>query len=168
MHVARGAGRIAALVVGLVAISAGCGRKEALPRSEYERAVQEQVASVARGIANLTRERDEVAAGSASLDDALAAAVDLRASARDAAAVVRDLSPPADARAPHDQLSGALAALAREMDGFVQALEHRDVAAVQALAAGAASLGTVRRVDRACERLRSRGYDVEFARADDP
>ncbi len=155
----------AALVVGLAVFGVACGGESTATPAEYERTAQERVDVVAAGVEELARELERLRAGSASLEDVVVVATRVGEDAEDAATELDRLDPPPGADVAHDELVASLEAFGRDLEEFVAVVEERNANSVRAVEAGAEGLASLARVERACQSLRSAGYDVTFAAA---
>jgi ABC-type transporter Mla subunit MlaD len=153
------------VVVALLApvgMATGCGTSgDQLSKDDYQQELDQAAADVRRSTEDLGRELTTAISGQGSYADAAKEIPALREQLDQTANELNSMSPPEDAAPAHDRLVDALHAYSDDLAGVQSALESGNSAEIVRQLRGAATLESVKALERAAEDLRELGYDVE-------
>jgi hypothetical protein len=138
------------LLIGAVALLAGCGGKERLSKTQYEHKVR----SVYENVRQAFR---ETKVGQAQLAGRVGAA---QRALRKAAHELDDANPPDAVKEPNHDLAEGMLEYAGDLDTLRKAAEAHDAKAVARFNARITQNEAVERIAEAAEEIRGKGYDL--------
>lgn len=150
---------VAALV--LVVAATGCGGSDQLSKDDYERELNQASTGLMQAALELGRQLTQAIAGQGSYAQAAKKMETVRERLDETANQLDELSPPEDAASAHDRLVSALRTYSDDLGDIQNALETGNGDAIARRLRGAASLQSIKDLQRAAEDLRELGYSFE-------
>jgi hypothetical protein len=160
----RDASRIAgALVVALLLVAgSGCGTSgDQLSKDDYQQELTQASSDLRRASEDLGRELTTAVSGQGSYADAAKEMTAVREQLDQSANELDSVSPPEDTAPAHDRLVDAMHTFSDDLGEVQAALESGNGAEITRQLRGAATLDSVKDLQRAAEDLRKLGYEFE-------
>jgi ABC-type transporter Mla subunit MlaD len=148
------------VVAVLAAVATGCGGSQ-LSKDEYGQELEQASSSLTRASQDLGRELTQAVSGQGSYAQAAREMGTVREQLDETANQLDDLSPPEDTAPVHDRLVDALRAYSDDLGDIQSALESGNGAEIARRLRGAASLQSIKDLQKVATDLRELGYSFE-------
>lgn len=147
--------RLVALAAAAVAL-AGCGGgDDRLTKEEYQAEVRKVGTTLSGALGGVDTE------GAGGLSAVEQQVEQLQSALRDAAAELKDLSPPEDVEGAHEKLVQGIRGFADDLDELDDALEREDLGAIRSFENDFTSSDSVKQIREAAAELQEKGYSLE-------
>jgi ABC-type transporter Mla subunit MlaD len=148
------------VVAVLAAVATGCGGSQ-LSKDEYGQELEQASSSLTQASQDLGRELTQAVSGQGSYAQAATEMGTVREQLDETANQLDDLSPPEDTAPVHDRLVDALRAYSDDLRDIQSALESGNGAEIARRLRGAASLQSMKDLQKVATDLRELGYSFE-------